>query len=79
MCEIRGITAVLLTASKHFNVSLHLDVLGISLTQTWCDDRYYCTLQSDTSQTDHDLDSKSQECKKTKPSEPIISQSFELI
>ena len=51
----------------------------MDLIQTWYDDRYYCTLHFDTSVTDHDLDSRLQECEKTKTSATIISQSFPSI
>ena len=60
----------------------------MDLTQTWYDDRHYCTLQFDkslidlalhfdTSPIDLDLHSRSQECKKAKTSVPNISQSFQ--
>ena len=47
--------------------------------QTWCDDRYYCSLHFDTSLIDLDLDSRSQECEKAKTSAPIISQSLQSV
>ena len=53
--------------------------LLMDLIQTWYDNRYYCTLNFDTSLIGLDLDSRSQECQKAKTSAPIISQSFQSI
>ena len=41
---------------------MHLDVL----IQAWCDDTCYCSLHCGTSPVDRDLDSRSQECRRTK-------------
>ena len=60
--ETRGMTAVLLTASKNLlsYFGMHSEIcVWISLIQTWCGDRHYCILHCDTSLTDLDLDSKS--------------------
>ena len=40
----------------------------------WCDNRCYCTLHFDTNLIDLDVDSRSQQCKKTKTSAPTIPQ-----
>ena len=74
----REITAVFQTAKKCW----HWHAFGrllINLIQTWYDDRCYCTLHFNISPVDLDHDSRSQKCKKTKPSVPIISQSFQMI
>ena len=54
------------------NQCWHMHICG----STWHDDIYYCTLYFDTSLTDLDLNSRSQECEKTKTSEPISPKVF---
>ena len=79
--QTRGLLFYLLH-SKIFNIG-HLQIY---LLQTWSDDIYCYTLHFDTStflkgtsQSDLDLDSRSQGCKKANTSVAIISQSFSSI
>ena len=51
----------------------------MDLIQTRYDNRYYCTLHFNTSLIDLNVDSRSQERKKVKPSVAIISQSFQSV
>ena len=56
---------------------MHLDVYESICFKLW--KKYYWTLHFDTSVIDLNLDSRSQECKKTRTHAPIITQSFQLI
>ena len=76
----RGITAVLLTASKT-SVLPCIWTFSNQFDSVWYDNRYYCPLHFDatiTSLINLDLDSRSQECEKANTSMPITSQSFQL-
>ena len=55
------------------------DVYELIWYKTLHDDRYSYTLHVDRRIIDLDLDSRSQEFKKAKPSEPSISQSFQSV
>ena len=50
----------------------------MDLTQTLCDNRYFCTLYFGFSLVDLDFDSRSQECEKVKLLHQL-SKSFQLI
>ena len=41
---MREITAVLLTATKDFNIGMHVRHLQTNLVQTWCNNCFYSTL-----------------------------------
>ena len=51
----------------------------MDLIKTWYDDRYYSTLHFDANLIQLDLDSRSQECKKSKTCVSVISESFQSI
>ena len=78
--EIREIPAVL-QSQETFTLACFWTLLNLDLIQTWCDDRYCCTLYFDTiaSQIDCDLHSRSQECGEAKTSVTIFLQSCEWI
>ena len=62
--ETREITAVVLTVSKNFNIDMYLDIyesIWFKLAMMIDTVKLYIF---DTSLTDHDLESRSQECKK---------------
>ena len=76
--EIREIPAVL-QSQETFTLACFWTLLNLDLIQTWCDDRYCCTLYFDTitSRIDCDLHSRSQECGEAKTFVTIFLQSFE--
>ena len=51
----------------------------MDLIKTWYDDRYYSTLHFDTNLIELDLDSMSQECKKSETCMSVVSESFQSI